>query len=149
VIINADGTGERIIPGDGVRQNPVWSPDGRRIALIYYPDLRTPQIYSMNVDGSGLRGLTTTLLTDLDPDWSPSGAQIVFTRGVNIWVMNADGSDQRSIGSGRHPAWSRDGRKILFVNGPDDATQIYTVNADGSSPTRISGSRGWNYNPDW
>lgn len=149
VIINADGTGERPIAGARVLRTPAWSPDGRYIALVNYPDLRLPQIYLMNVDGSGLRRLTTTGLSDFEPDWSPDGRQIVFTRDVDIWVMNADGSAQRRICAGRNPAWSRDGRKIVFVRGPDASTQIYTMNSDGSSQTRISAGAGSNYTPDW
>jgi Tol biopolymer transport system component len=151
LIMNSDGTGERIIATDGT--NPVWSPDGRRIAFLAFESfpggLTTTQIYSMNVDGSGRRRLTVSRSTDSNPDWSPDGSQIVFMRDFDIWVMRADGSAQRRICPGRHPAWSRDGRSIVFVRGRDDSTQIYTMNPDGTSQTRISASAGWNYNPDW
>jgi Tol biopolymer transport system component len=150
LIINRDGTGERIIATDGMF--PVWSPDGLRIAFLAYdrfPTLITTQIYLMNVDGSGRRRLTTSRTTDANPDWSPDGTRIVFSRNNEIWVMNSDGSGQRRLGTGTQPAWSRDGRRIAFVKGPDDRTQIYVMTPDGSSVTRVIASAGWNYTPDW
>jgi Tol biopolymer transport system component len=148
LIMNADGTGERIITRSG--RLPRWSPDGNYIAFADYPTgSGTPQIYLMKVDGSAITRLTVSGSADYFPDWSPDGMQIVFTRDSEIWIMNSDGSGQRSVGYGTHPAWARDGRGIAFVKGPDDATQIYVMNPDGSSPIRISGSAGWNYDPDW
>ena len=147
--MNADGSDERIIfRGRGVSW-PAWSPDGRRIAFVSYPDLRTPQLYVMNADGSGVTRLTASWAGDLCPDWSPDGARIVFSRGTEVWVMNADGGGQRRLGPGGQPAWSRDGRWIAFVYGPDDAAEIFAMRPDGSSATRVIASAGWNYQPDW
>jgi Tol biopolymer transport system component len=46
-------------------------------------------------------------------------------------------------------AWSRDGQRIALVSGPDDTTRIYAMNPDGTSPTPIVASAGWNCSPDW
>ena len=48
----------------------------------------------------------------------PAG-RLAFVRDKNIWVMNADGSDQQMISEvgnadGR-PSWSHDGRQIMFT----------------------------------
>jgi Tol biopolymer transport system component len=59
-----------------------------------------------------------------------------------IYVTNADGSGVTRLASGRHPAWSRDGRRIAF-NGVDGG--IYVMNADGSGQMRV-GEGGF---PDW
>jgi TolB protein len=65
---------------------------------------------------------------DNAPAWSPDGQKIVFQRnlgptdpdpvkgGVEIWTMNADGSDQTRLthypGRDQDPDWSPDGRTI-------------------------------------
>ena len=79
---------------------------------------RFSDIYSVNPDGSGLTNLTNSAAVDeRDPAWSPDGERIVFTRrspagDSEIWVMNADGSGQHSLGTlGIWPAWSSDGTR--------------------------------------
>jgi hypothetical protein len=52
----------------------------------------------MNADGSGQTNLTrTNTESEREPDWSPDGTRIAFERGwnedVDIYTMNADGSD--------------------------------------------------------
>ena len=54
-----------------------------------------------------------------DAAWSPDGNTIAFTRLGEIWLMNADGSNQRRIASGGvtggNATFSSDGTKIAFT----------------------------------
>jgi Tol biopolymer transport system component len=93
---------------------PAFSPDGKRIA---FARLGTG-IFSMHVDGSGLRALTTNG-RDSFPAWSPDGKQIAFIRplasGWKIHVMSASGVGERQLGqappAGR-PSWTSRGLMI-------------------------------------
>jgi len=108
--------------GDG--QAPALSEDGAWIA--YYDD--NYQIWTVNVDGSGRRQLTSGHF-DLYPSWSPDGTKIAFRRSImidgsshsDIWIMNSDGSHQIPLtdalgtgGSYDRPAWSPDGTRIAM-----------------------------------
>jgi TolB protein len=155
-VVNADGSGQRRLTRSPVRDNdPVWSPDGRRIAFE-----SNWQVWVMNADGSGKRRLTRKGAHNFNPAWSPEGKRIAFERGrkerepssgaagswgFGLYVMNADGSgQQRLTQGGSQPYWSPDGRKIAFVSNRDGNSDIHVMNADGSGRrnlTRAAGSR--------
>jgi TolB protein len=87
------------------------------------------------------------------PSWSADGRRIAFmswrSGSTEIWVMNADGTDQRRLtsteqGDSIDPRWSPDGERIAYVHVPNGMRRpgpkiIYVMEADGANPTRISG----------
>ena len=90
----------------------------------------------------------TTSGDDLNPCWSPDGSEIVFeslrTIPRNIWVMNADGTNQHNVSNSSYGDWnpefSPDGSKIAFnsdrfVEGVGD---IYTMLSNGGDVTRLT-----------
>ena len=68
--MNADGSEVRRLAKDGAQ--PVWSPDGRKIAFEKQSD-----IYVMNADGSGQRNLTRAAgRRESSPVWSPARTNV-------------------------------------------------------------------------
>jgi TolB protein len=138
---NADGSELRRLTHFGVYTTEgILSPDGRKIVFTSLKD-GDLEIYTMNVDGTDVRRLTHTPGYDGGPWWSPDGSKIVYrawhptgadleqyrallAQGLvrpsrmELWVMNADGSDQRQVtalgGANFGPSWTPDGRKIIF-----------------------------------
>jgi Tol biopolymer transport system component len=49
--------------------DPVWSPDGGRIAFVHTSNKTLPHIWSIGADGKGLRQETHGSQVDLSPDW--------------------------------------------------------------------------------
>ena len=94
-----------------------------------------------------LTQLTTDPSYDANPVWSPDGLKIAFSTNraprENIWIMNANGSDKKALTIGSDlcskASWSSDGSKITFwaYRPYGQGGSIWTMNADGSSQTKI------------
>ena len=114
--------------------------------------VRDGQIWTVSPDGTGAAQLTSAVAPSTEPEWSPDGTKILYTRGTfdqrQVRVMNADGTgDAHVFGPGNYgaysPTWSPDGRQIAFVYphyvSPGCCffgSNLYTADADGSDARR-------------
>ncbi|MDE2620150.1 MAG: Tol-Pal system protein TolB [Sphingomonadales bacterium] len=103
---------------------PRWSPDGKWILYSMAIGGNT-DIYKISAAGGGqpLR-LTNTPGINIGGSFSPDGSKIVFesdrSGGQQVYVMNADGTDQKRItffgGRAATPEWSPRGDQIAFTH---------------------------------
>jgi len=156
-VMNPDGSSAVILHVYG--SDPVLSPDGAKIAYCSSRDDIYSQIYVVNSDGSDPKRITNIRTGDAGgPAWSHDGKKIAFyafaltnpSRNPEIWVMDADGSNQkRLVDHGLDPTWSPDGRQIAFASKRDGPFQIYVMNADGSNARRLTKHNAEDANPAW
>jgi TolB protein len=124
-IINEDGSGLTALPyAPGGDFDPVWSPDGTKIAFTSMQNNGRPGIYTITLADGSVERLSDKYSYDRQPYWSPDGSQLAFVttqKGpVQIWTMDPDGSNQKLFSrSGDainlHPVWSANGEVILFT----------------------------------
>jgi Tol biopolymer transport system component len=117
-----NGVQRRLIASSANEREPVCAPDSR--SVVYASDVSgTYQLYLLRFDDLIPVQLTNSEGLNFAPNFNPDGTQIVFVSTRNqgiptIWVMNADGTDQRQIttdfGRDTSPSWGPDGRQILF-----------------------------------
>ncbi len=118
-----------LVPSDG-SSNPTalalsdpggdvaWFPDGKRLAISMFSKTDELGIYSVNLDGTGLR----FLVQGSEPSVSPDGSQLAYTRivgrGFDIYVAKSDGSKPHQLAKTvlpeGNPSWSPDGKWIAF-----------------------------------
>jgi len=128
----------QLTKGDTDEHSIDWSPDGKEILYLTNSEPNQDEFFNYDVfalkvaDGS-VRRITATEFNEYDPLWSPDGKKILFRgtrRGLtdrettmedtHVWVMNADGSDRREIGSvidnrQGSPHWGPDGNSVYFT----------------------------------
>jgi dipeptidyl aminopeptidase/acylaminoacyl peptidase len=68
-----------------------------------------------------------------DPQWSPDGRRLAFTRDDEIWIVEADGSRLTRVvakpAGGRDPRWSPDGRRLAFISRRRGWSQVWLIDA--------------------
>lgn len=108
-------------------------------------------IYTMNLDGTGITKLTYDLSNEFQPAWSLDGSKIAFVSDYDglwagdydIFIMRSDGTDiinlTDSPGISEYaPFWSKDGKSIgFFVR---DDIQAYVISINGTNPSILNSS---------
>jgi Tol biopolymer transport system component len=86
---------------------PAWSPDGKRLAFQSNVRLGHFEIYTIGVDGKGLRQVTQSVVDVIQPAWSSDGSKLAFSRDGAIWVDVAGTQTQLTSGKNNDssPAW--------------------------------------------
>lgn len=146
---------------DFLNINPAFSPDGRRLVFESHRDGQG-EIYVVNVDGSGLKRITSSPGDETHPSWSPDGKEILFdsNRGGtwNLYVMRPDGTRERRLTDpgaakaeafARHPSWSPDGKWIAFDSDRDGDEEVYVMKRDGTGLRRLTRSPGRDGHASW
>src|SRR6267378_1968085 len=158
-VMGEDGSGVTQLtqPAISHDDDPVWSPDGTRIAFRSTRESPYYDIYVMNADGTGVTQLTNAPGSDITPTWAPACDRLAFVTNrdgnYEIYVMNPDGTGVTRLTTNtavdQDPAWSPDGSRIAFASSRDGNSEIYVMNADGMGATRLTNDPGRDGTPAW
>jgi TolB protein len=166
----ADGSElKRLFSTPGYDAEATLSADGRRVVFTSTRD-GDLDLYVMNSDGSGVQRLTTEIGYDGGAFFSADGRQIVYRAyhptepqqiqdfqrllgqklvrptQLDIWVMNADGSNKRQVtnngAANFAPFFHPNGRQIIFssnlTNPRGRNFDLYLINVDGSGLEQVT-----------
>lgn len=147
--VKADGSGETRLTQTphAYESDPVWSPDGSTIAFTAWVGrTRWPAIYTIDSGGGTARRLTD----GSSPSFSPGGQRIAFVKqrkltSEEIYVMRSDGTAARrlthNVSNEEGPAWSPNGRRLVFASDFSGEQDLYVMKPDGSAKTGVTDDR--------
>jgi TolB protein len=152
------GNPRRVFAGTG--WDPTWSPDGGRLLFASDRDGLT-QLFTVDLDGTGLQRISNLPSIRGRSDWSPLGLIATYSGESwhrEIYVMSANGSNARQVsppgGNSQGPSFSPDGQWIVFTGYFDrlndiHGCEIYSMRIDRTALTRLTNNDYCDYQPRW
>jgi len=166
----ASGKDAQLTQGEFDELQPAWSPDGRQVAFVRDRQagakLQPGDVFGQFVDGDvwtlDLASGRESKIAEsaFDPAYSPDGQRIAVDASWagprRIWLLDREGHNPQQITTDTSeeinhiaPAWSPDGKKIVFQNLARTKFDIRVVNLDSKQMTWITNDFRINIRPSW
>lgn len=139
-----------------------FTPDSKHVVFSSTAAGGPAQLYTANVDGSGLRRLTDTGAIEVEPKINPkTGNDLVDVSGrggplPQIYHMNMEAADATRLSAGTgeatNPAWNPSGDKIAFAwtKGFEPGNyNIFIMDVASQQTVQLTSNEGRNENPGW
>lgn len=124
----------------------VTRPDGTHV--MDFKESSNWDIYRFKVDGSERMQLTSEPASEDQPTWSPDGKTIVYRKlngkSFDLYLMDADGGNKRELlidplHDEKTPAFSRDGKKVVFFSNRDGIQwNLYAIDVASREVERLT-----------
>jgi Tol biopolymer transport system component len=111
------------------------------------------QLFRVRLSGAGPEQITHGRRNADDPNFSPDGSRLAFTRiGEGLFAVKPDGTGLRRLTGGaddRYPVWSPNGTAIAFLQPYRNELRLYVMRADGRKQHRLRFTPARASRPSW
>ncbi|NWH05405.1 TolB family protein [Desulfobacter latus] len=160
-------TQERLPLPPGIYAHPAWKPDGSALAYIKYTVIPSDQGELWQIHRNGTvweepRRLTTFPPMRVYPSYSPDGTRLAcaeFKRDPVLGVIEEIGvldietgafqQVTRDKADSYHPAWSPNGKQIVYVSNKTGNYDIWIYHLETEKNTRLTRHRSFDGEPVW
>ncbi|MBK9062956.1 MAG: serine/threonine-protein kinase [Acidobacteria bacterium] len=157
----------------GLQQQPAFSPDGKFLAYVTDERGSLDVVVEPRGGGAPIR-VAATDADETHPAWSPDGTKIAFCsardhggrlgvvlgqteltelvdgRAGDLFIAPAlGGAAVKLVDDGYYPAWSPDGKRVVFQSNRGGKWDLWTISAEGGPPARLTDDADFNYQPSW
>ncbi len=143
-----------------LEEYPSYAPSGRGLLYATGPKKLVqvrPKMTIVFAEQTGQANNAMPLSEGDEPRFSPDGKKVVFvsrrTKNNDIWLMNADGTQQMQITTApeddENPTFSPDGKRIVFASKRTGNFDIWVVDADGGNLRQITSDASDDQQPCW
>ncbi len=169
-VVNADGSGRVQLTHPKKHQfednQPVWSPDGNRIAFRRWNGTAAPRgrgaVFVLELASGEAKRVTPWALDAGDhPDWSPDSSRILFRSKADdffgdLYTVRPDGTGLTRLTRFNSKlkvlssSFSPDGRWIVFARtGRAGLPDLWVMRSDGTKIRQLTRTAKWDSHPDW
>jgi Tol biopolymer transport system component len=136
-----------------------WSPDGKFLMFSEFVDNSSPApLALLSLSDLTVRHITSPASHQFDcsGSFSPDGSNVVFVRSSmsadhgDLFVLKLGDSDPIRLTSGNSggpPAWTADGKEIVFSSAIGGLQNLWRMPATGGIPRPVAGVSGPAYRP--
>ena len=151
----AGGTARRLIDEYYDARQPVWSPDGKRIAFQAFRD-GTWRIWTVAADGANPTAITSGPFDDREPHFSPDGRRLAFSSdrsgNYDIWTLDLASRQVTQVtkdpADDFTPTWAPNSEEIAFVSTRTTAPGVYAIRPGGAERL-VAAASGTVGTPSW
>jgi hypothetical protein len=130
------------------RSQPVFSPDGTRLAFNSDRGGNL-DIWELELASGAVRRLTVASSDDWDPAYTRDGMQLLWSSNrsgnFEVWIAASDGSGARKLSSdgvdAENPTATPDGRWIVYSSANPAQNGIWKIRPDGTEAQRVASGR--------
>jgi tol-pal system beta propeller repeat protein TolB len=144
------------------RSSPSFSPDGRRLAFIsprsWEGTRMTPQLFTMNLDGSEEKQLTPSVKGvrsyRTSPDWSPDGLRVAYMQqngDFQVWMIDVRTQSMKKLttyAENEDPSWAPDNRHVAIASTRGGTKEIWVMDVESGRMRQLTNAPGARL-PSW